>query len=233
MALFGDKYGNNVRVVEIPGFSIELCGGTHVKSTGEIGLINIEGESGIASGVRRITATTGYKSLEFVNEMEENLKDIAKSLKVEEKKIKEAVDRLKDSQKELEKSYNDLQLKLIKYEINDFMSSVMDINGIKVLIKSFENKENNELKEIVDRVKEKLGSGVVLIGANNGNAMFLAGVSKDLTTKVKAGDIVREAAKIANGNGGGRPDFAQAGGKDGEKVYEALEHGKRYLEGIL
>ena len=233
MALFGDKYGNNVRVVEIPGFSIELCGGTHVKSTGEIGLINIEGESGIASGVRRITATTGYKSLEFVNEMEENLKDVAKSLKVEEKKIKEAVERLKDSQKELEKSYNELQLKLIKYEINDFMSSVIDINGIKVLIKSFENKEDNELKEIVDRVKEKLVSGVVLIGANNGNAMFLAGVSKDLTAKVKAGDIVREAAKIANGNGGGRPDFAQAGGKDGEKVYEALEHGKRYLEEIL
>ena len=233
MALFGDKYGNNVRVVEIPGFSIELCGGTHVKSTGEIGLINIEGESGIASGVRRISATTGYKSLEFVNEMEENLKDIAKSLKVEERKIKEAVERLKDSQKELEKSYNEMQLKLIKYEINDLMSSVVDMNGIKVLIKSFENKENNELKEIVDRVKEKLVSGVVLIGANNGNAMFLAGVSKDLTKKVKAGDIVREAAKIANGNGGGRPDFAQAGGKDGAKVYEALEYGKKYLEEIL
>ena len=91
-------------------------------------------------------------------------------------------------------------------------------------------RNNEELKEIVDRVKDKLKSGVVLIGANNGNAMFLAGVSKDLTGKIKAGDIVKEVSKIANGNGGGRPDFAQAGGKAGEKVYEALEHGKRYLE---
>ena len=109
----------------------------------------------------------------------------------------------------------------------------MDINGIKVLIKGFHNKDSNELKEIVDRAKEKLVSGVVLIGANNGNAMFLAGVSNDLVKKVKAGDIVKEVAKIANGNGGGRPDFAQAGGKDGEKLYEALEHGKRYLEEVL
>ena len=233
MALFGDKYGNNVRVVEIPQFSIELCGGTHVNSTGEIGLINVESESGIASGVRRITATTGYKSLEFVNCMEESLKDLAKSLKVEEKKVKEAVEKLKDSYKDLEKNYSELQLKLIKYEINDLMSSVMDINGIKVLIKGFHNKDSNELKEIVDRAKEKLVSGVVLIGANNGNAMFLAGVSNDLVKKVKAGDIVKEVAKIANGNGGGRPDFAQAGGKDGEKLYEALEHGKRYLEEVL
>ena len=230
MALFGDKYGDEVRVVEIPQFSIELCGGTHVKSTGEIGLINIESESGIASGVRRITATTGYKSLDFVNTLEESQKELAKSLKVEEKKIKEAVEKLKESYKDLEKDYNDLQMKFLKYEINDLMGHVIEINGTKVLIKGFENKDNEELKEIVDRVKDKLKSGVVLIGANNGNAMFLAGVSKDLTGKIKAGDIVKEVSKIANGNGGGRPDFAQAGGKAGEKVYEALEHGKRYLE---
>lgn len=230
MALFGDKYGDEVRVVEIPQFSIELCGGTHVKSTGEIGLINIESESGIASGVRRITATTGYKSLDFVNTLEESQKELAKSLKVEEKKIKEAVEKLKESYKDLEKDYNDLQMKFLKYEINDLMGHIIEINGTKVLIKGFENKDNEELKEIVDRVKDKLKSGVVLIGANNGNAMFLAGVSKDLTGKIKAGDIVKEVSKIANGNGGGRPDFAQAGGKAGEKVYEALEHGKRYLE---
>ena len=230
MALFGDKYGDEVRVVEIPQFSIELCGGTHVKSTGEIGLINIESESGIASGVRRITATTGYKSLDFVNSLEEAQKELAKSLKVEEKKIKEAVEKLKESYKDLEKNYNDLQMKFLKYEINELMGHIVEINGIKVLIKGFENKDNEELKEIVDRVKDKLKSGVVLIGANNGNAMFLAGVSKDLIGKVKAGDIVKEVAKIANGNGGGRPDFAQAGGKAGEKVYEALEFGKRYLE---
>ena len=121
MALFGDKYGDEVRVVEIPQFSIELCGGTHVKSTGEIGLINIESESGIASGVRRITATTGYKSLDFVNTLEESQKELAKSLKVEEKKIKEAVEKLKESYKDLEKDYNDLQMKFLKYEINDLL----------------------------------------------------------------------------------------------------------------
>lgn len=230
MALFGDKYGDEVRVVEIPQFSIELCGGTHVKSTGEIGLINIESESGIASGVRRITATTGYRSLDFVNSLEEAQKDLAKSLKVEEKKIKEAVEKLKESYKDLEKNYEELQMKFLKYEINELMGHIIEINGIKVLIKGFENKANEELKEIVDRVKDKIKSGVVLVGANNGNAMFLAGVSKDLTGKIKAGDIVKEVSKIANGSGGGRPDFAQAGGKAGEKVYEALEHGKRYLE---
>lgn len=230
MALFGDKYGDEVRVVEIPQFSIELCGGTHVKATGEIGLINIESESGIASGVRRITATTGYKSLDFVNSLEETHKELAKSLKVEDKKIKEAVEKLKESYKDLEKNYNELQLKFLKYEVNDLMEHVVEINGVKVLIKGFENRDNEELKEIVDRVKNKMKSGVVLIGSNNGNAMFLAGVSKDLINKVKAGDIVKEVAKIANGNGGGRPDFAQAGGKAGDKVYEALEFGKRYLE---
>ena len=233
MALFGDKYGDKVRVVEIPQFSIELCGGTHVKSTGEIGLINIESESGIASGVRRIAATTGYKSLEYVNSIEETQKELSRLLKVEEKKIKESVEKLREAHKDLEKQYQNLQMKFIKYEISDFMHDVTEINGIKVLIKSFKDKSNDELKEIVDRVKENLKSGVVLVGSDNGNAMFLAGVTKDLISKVKAGEIVRVVSAVADGKGGGRPDFAQAGGKVGEKVYEALEHGKKYLEETL
>ena len=224
MALFSDKYGDVVRVVEIDGYSIELCGGAHVKSTGEIGLFNIESESGIASGTRRITATTGHASLKYVNKLEEKLSKVAGMLKTDGKNVVDVVEKYIAEAKNIVKEYEQLQTKLVKYEINELLENVDEINGIKVLKAAFENKDVNELKEIVDRGKEKLQSGIIILGTNNGGkAIFVVGVTKDLISKVKAGEIVKVAAQVAGGNGGGRPDFAQAGGKDGNAVKEAVD----------
>ena len=224
MALFSDKYGDVVRVVEIDGYSIELCGGAHVKSTGEIGLFNIESESGIASGTRRITATTGHASLKYVNKLEEKLRKVAGMLKTDGKNVVDVVEKYIAEAKSIVKEYEQLQTKLVKYEINELLENVDEINGIKVLKAAFENKDVNELKEIVDRGKEKLQSGIIILGTNNGGkAIFVVGVTKDLISKVKAGEIVKVAAQVAGGNGGGRPDFAQAGGKDGNAVKEAVD----------
>ena len=224
MALFSDKYGDVVRVVEIDGYSIELCGGAHVKSTGEIGLFNIESESGIASGTRRITATTGHASLKYVNKLEEKLSKVAGMLKTDGKNVVDVVEKYIAEAKNIVKEYEQLQTKLVKYEINELLENVDEINGVKVLKAAFANKDVNELKEIVDRGKEKLQSGIIILGTNNGGkAIFVVGVTKDLISKVKAGEIVKVAAQVAGGNGGGRPDFAQAGGKDGHAVKEAVD----------
>ena len=224
MALFSDKYGDVVRVVEIDGYSIELCGGAHVKSTGEIGLFNIESESGIASGTRRITATTGHASLKYVNKLEEKLSKVAGMLKTDGKNVVDIVEKYIAEAKNIVKEYEQLQTKLVKYEINELLENVDEINGVKVLKAAFANKDVNELKEIVDRGKEKLQSGIIILGTNNGGkAIFVVGVTKDLISKVKAGEIVKVAAQVAGGNGGGRPDFAQAGGKDGNAVKEAVD----------
>ena len=224
MALFSDKYGDVVRVVEIDGYSIELCGGAHVKSTGEIGLFNIESESGIASGTRRITATTGHASLKYVNNLEEKLSKVAGMLKTDGKNVVDVVEKYIAEAKNIVKEYEQLQTKLVKYEINELLENVDEINGVKVLKAAFENKDVNELKEIVDRGKEKLQSGIIILGTNNGGkVIFVVGVTKGLISKVKAGEIVKVAAQVAGGNGGGRPDFAQAGGKDGNAVKEAVD----------
>ena len=224
MALFSDKYGDVVRVVEIDGYSIELCGGAHVKSTGEIGLFNIESESGIASGTRRITATTGHASLKYVNTLEEKLSKVAGMLKTDGKNVVDVVEKYIAEAKNIVKEYEQLQTKLVKYEINELLENVDEINGVKVLKAAFTNKDVNELKEIVDRGKEKLQSGIIILGTNNdGKAIFVVGVTKDLISKVKAGEIVKVADQVAGGNGGGRPDFAQAGGKDGNAVKEAVD----------
>ena len=223
MALFSDKYGDVVRVVEIDGYSIELCGGTHVKSTGEIGLFNIESENGIASGTRRITATTGHKSLNYVNRLEEKIKEISDIFRTDEKNVVDIIEKYIGDMRAAVKVYEEMQTKLVKYEINEMLENVETVNGVKVLKTSFENKNVDELKEIVDRGKEKMQSGIIILGTNNdGKAVFVVGVTKDLISKVKAGEIVKVAAQVAGGNGGGRPDFAQAGGKDGSAVKEAV-----------
>ena len=231
-ALFGDKYGSEVRVVEVPGFSTELCGGIRVERTGEIGLFNILTEGGIAAGVRRVEATTGFGSYKMMNSMERGFIALAKVLKTDPYhdhllvKATKIVEDLKNTTKEIEV----LKSKLATYEANSLFDNIEEINGVKVLIHSFKGKEAGGLREIVDKAKDKLGSCVVVLGTDNGKAVFAVGVTKDLMGKVKAGDLVREIAKIANGNGGGRPDFAQAGGKDGDKVIEALAVAKKLLE---
>lgn len=231
MALFGDKYGDFVRVVRIPKISIELCGGTHVKSTGEIGLFNIESESGIASGTRRIVATTGYHSLQYVNDLENKMKSITNVFKADPNSIVEVIEKNREENKLLQKELERLQSQLVQYELNKFMEDTEEVNGVKVLVKDFSDKEIDELKEMVDRAKEKLQSGIVVLGSNNdGKAIFVVGVTSDLTSKYKAGEIVKTAAQVADGNGGGRPDFAQAGGKNGDAVKDAIMEAKKFIE---
>ncbi|MDP0493423.1 MAG: alanine--tRNA ligase [Fusobacterium sp. JB021] len=229
MALFGDKYEDIVRVVSFGDFSTELCGGIHVKNVSEIGMLKIVSETGIAAGIRRIEAQTGFKAYETVKSMEKLIEKVSKTLKTTssklEEKVEKTVEELKNSQKQIE----ELKLKLASYEANSLFSEVEEIKGIKVLVKRFENKDGGSLRDIVDKAKEKLGSCVVVLGADNGKAIFAVGVTKDLTSKIKAGNLVKQLAVIAGGNGGGRPDFAQAGGKDGAKVKEALDKAKDIL----
>jgi len=229
--LFGDKYGDKVRVVDVPGFSMELCGGIHVERTGEIGLFNILTETGIAAGVRRIEATTGFTSYKVVDQMEEGIIELSKVLKSDPShgqlitKATKVMEDLKGAQKEIEA----LKAKLAGFEANSLFENIEDINGVKVLVKAFKGKEAGSLRDIVDKAKDKLESCVVILGTDNDKAVFAVGVTKDLIGRVKAGDLVREIATIAGGKGGGRPDFAQAGGKDGNKVEEALSHGRSLL----
>ena len=202
---------------------------THVKSTGEIGLFKIESESGIASGTRRIVATTGHKSLESVNEAEQKLEKISKLFKTDINNVENIVEKYMTDVKEMSKNVEKLQKQLLKYEMESMFDDVEVVNGVKVLALNFKDKAVDELKEIVDRAKEKLQSGVVILGTNNeGKAVFVVGVTKDVVNKVKAGDIVKVAAQVAGGNGGGRPDFAQAGGKNGEVVVEAVSKAKEF-----
>ncbi|MBR8749005.1 Alanine--tRNA ligase [Fusobacterium sp. DD29] len=233
MALFGDKYGSVVRVVKVGDFSIELCGGTHIDNIGKIGLFKIESESGIAAGVRRIEAVTGKEAYRFVKKMENNLKAIAKTVKADTSAVVERVEKLNETLRENNKEIEALKAKLTSFEAKSLNEDAEEINGVKVVAKTFKDKTAEELRQMVDSLKEKLGSCVVILGSGEDKAIFAVGVTKDLTGKVKAGVLVKEAAQIAGGNGGGRPDFAQAGGKDASKVGEAVAKAKETLKTLL
>ncbi len=232
-ALFGDKYGNEVRVVSIGNYSMELCGGTHIENISKIGVFKILSETGVAAGVRRIEAQTSYKAYLSFLETEKMTKRVAKILKTDTNKLELRAEKASEEIKELQREIESLKGKVATFEVNSLFDDVNEINGVKVLIKAFKDKEADSLREIVDRAKDKLGSCVVVLGSDNDKAIFAVGVTKDLISRVKAGDLVREAANIAGGNGGGRPDFAQAGGKDGFKVKEALESIKEILKNSL
>lgn len=233
VALFTDKYGDKVRVAQIGDYSVELCGGIHVENISKIGLFNIVSEGGIAAGVRRIEAETGYKAFETFFNYEKIAKHAAKHLKTDldtlDTKVENTLEQLKNANKEIER----LKSQIAGYEANAMFDSLEEINGVKVLIKNFKGKEIDYLKEIVDKAKDKLGSCIVALGSENENAIFAFGVSKDLTEKVKAGDLAKLAATFANGKGGGRADFAQAGGKDASKVVEALNLVRETLKNSL
>ena len=229
MALFGDKYESVVRVVSFGDFSTELCGGIHVSNVSQIGLFKIVSETGVAAGVRRIEAKTGFHAYEVVKEMERTIKNVADSLKTDVNKVEEKAEKNAEDLRAALKEIEELKSKIAGFEAGNLFEQAEEINGVKVLVKGFENKESDSLREIVDKAKDKLGSCIVVLGANNGKAIFTVGVTKDLTSKIKAGEIVKELAVIAGGNGGGRPDFAQAGGKEGSKVMEALETVKKSI----
>ena len=230
MALFSDKYGDIVRVVDISDYSVELCGGTHVRSTGEIGLFKILSEQGKASGVRRIEAITGHKSLEYVNNLENLINNISSSFKTSPSNVETAVSKAREELKEKDNLIKELQSKIAKLEVSELVNEAYTVNGVKVLIKKFKNKSIDELKELIDMAKVNLESAVILFASSNDNAIFVSGVTKDLTNKFNAGNIVKLASSLTDGKGGGRPDFAQAGGKDVSKIDLAINEVKKYIE---
>jgi alanyl-tRNA synthetase len=216
MALFGEKYGDEVRVLTMgDGFSVELCGGTHVARTGDIGLIRVTSESGISAGVRRLEGVTGVGALAVFDAAEENIDAICAAVKGDVSNVVDKVQGLRVSNRELEKEIAQLKQKLAASAGGDLASQATQINGAKVLAAVLDGADPKSLRDTVDQLKNKLGSAVVLLAAIDGDKIALtAGVTKDLTGQVKAGDLMREFATRLGGKGGGRPDMAQGGGSD-------------------
>lgn len=226
MALFGEKYGDEVRVLSMgEGFSVELCGGTHVQRTGDIGLFKIVSESGVASGVRRIEAVTGAVAFQFMLEAQKTLANAAQLLKAKPEQVVEKLEALQSHSRQLEKDLSAAKSKLAAGAIGDWVNEAQDIKGIKVLAKVIENGDAKAIRELVDKLKDKLGTCAVLLAGKDGDKVSLvAGVSKDATSVVKAGDMVRYVASEIGGKGGGRPDMAQGGGQDNGNLVPAVEN---------
>lgn len=231
MALFGEKYDEKVRVVSMGGFSVELCGGTHVNQTGDIGLFKIISESGIASGVRRIEAITGAAAVEFVQQQQHMLNNAGALLKTDASGLVERIQALQSQSRDLEKALAAAKQKLASQQGADLLSSAIEINGVKVLIANLEGVEAKALRGMVDDLKNRIGEGIVVLGvAGDAKVSLIVGVTKGLTGQVKAGELVNVVAAHVGGKGGGRPDMAQAGGDQPEKLTEALALVQPWLE---
>ncbi|MFU0823979.1 alanine--tRNA ligase [Clostridium sp.] len=235
MALFDEKYGDKVRVVSVGDFSIELCGGTHTSNVGKIGLFKIVSESGIAAGIRRIEAVTGAKALELIESKMKLLKEISEVLKCSEKDIITKLNQQANEIKEKDKEIAGLKSKLASGAEDEILSNVKEINGVKYAVGVLKDIDGEALRNLGDKIKNKMGSGVVVLGSTNNNKVqFLAMATKDTLSKgVHCGKIVKEISVIAGGGGGGRPDMAQAGGKLPEKVDEAIKEVDKVMEKLV
>jgi alanyl-tRNA synthetase len=223
MALFGEKYGDEVRVLRIGEFSTELCGGTHAQRAGDIGLFKIVMEAGIASGVRRIEAVTGQMALEYIGETEKNLSKVAAAVKGSREDAATKVTQLLDRNRKLEKELEQLKAKLASSQGSDLAAQAVEISGIKVLAAKLEGGDAKALRDTVDQLKNKLGHAAVVLATVSGDKVALAaGVTKDETGQIKAGELVNFVAQQVGGKGGGRPDMAQAGGNDPAALEQAL-----------
>jgi alanyl-tRNA synthetase len=234
MALFGEKYDDEVRVVTLGDFSTELCGGVHVDRTGDIGLFKIISESGIAAGVRRIEAVTGEVALNYFAAQEQTLNTIAAIVKTDPINVASKVEQVILRNKELEKELAQFKQKLASAAGADLVSQAIDFNGVKVLIANLEGVEAKSLRGMVDDLKNKMGSGIILLAtASDDKVSLIAGVTKDLIGKVKSGELVNVAAQEVGGKGGGRPDMAQAGGSQPENIEAALKAAQSWLKDKL
>jgi alanyl-tRNA synthetase len=224
VALFGEKYGDEVRVIRMGEFSTELCGGTHVKRTGDIGFFKIVAETGTAAGVRRVEAVTGPGALEWVQQQEAKLAEAAAALKTSPQDVTQKIAQIIDNVRSLEKELSRLKSKLASSRGDELADQAVDVKGVKVLAASLDGADAKGLREAVDKLKDKLKSAaVVLAAANDGKVSLIAGVTSDLTGRVKAGELVNHVAQQVGGKGGGRADMAQAGGTDASKLPQALE----------
>jgi alanyl-tRNA synthetase len=234
MALFGEKYEDNVRVVTMGDFSMELCGGTHVPRTGVIGYCKIVTEQAVSSGVRRIEAVCGEACVEAIQQRERQLSRTAKLLSTNTDALEDRVRALMDENKRLQREVEKWKQAAASGASTDYMSKVQDVKGIKVLAAQVDGQDGKGLRLLLDKLRDQLASGVIVLGAADGDkAALCVGVSKDLTDRVKAGDIVSRIAPIVGGSGGGRPDMAQAGGKDPAKLGEALAAAPGVVESLL
>jgi len=238
MALFGEKYGDKVRVIKIGDFSTELCGGTHTLATGEIGLIKILKEGSVSSGVRRIEAVTGEGSLQHFRKDHE-LEGVVASLTSKEADspadaLRAELDRRDAEIKRLARELDQARMKSASSSVASASDNIREVRGVKVLAHRVDNLERPQLRTLVDQLRDKLGSGVVVVGsASNGNVSLIAGVTKDLTGRIQAGKVVGAVAEKVGGKGGGRPDLAEAGGKNPEALDSALAEVYNVVESLL
>ena len=232
MALFGEKYGDVVRVVQLDDYSIELCGGCHVKNSAEIGLFKIISESGIGAGVRRIEAVTSKEAFQWMQDKNSLLDESVTLLKTKEDNILTKINTIYTQIKDLEIENESLQAKVSNQETEELLQKVQQKHGIQVLAEKVSGKDMNQLRKMMDYLKQKITSGVILlVTENKGKVQLIAGVSKDLIDKnLHAGNLISGAAKICGGGGGGRPDMAQAGGKDASKIKEVLAYVDEYIK---
>jgi alanyl-tRNA synthetase len=223
-AVFDEKYGESVRVVNMGDFSMELCGGTHVNKTGDIGLLKVIGESSVAAGVRRIEAVTGQEAFKYVKAVESELRKAASMLKVSPMEVSDRLEKMQKHQRDLEKEMETLKAKLASKDLSQLYGQIREIKGIRVLAVSVDTDDVKTLRDVGDKLRDRIQSGIILIGSRAGDkAMLLCLVTKDLTSRYHAGNIIKEIAPIVGGSGGGRPDMAQAGGTKPENLQQALD----------
>lgn len=224
MALFGEKYEDEVRVLDFGGYSIELCGGTHVKRTGDVGIFKIITESGVASGVRRIEAVTGDAALQWLSTHKENMDQLATLLKSSPDQIYSKIEQLLVRNKAIEKELSAVKQKMLGGNSNDLMSKAIKVGEINILIHRMDGVDSKNLRIAIDQFKDKLGTAVVVLGSiDEGKVKLAVGVTNDLTDQIRAGDLIQSIAATVGGKGGGRPDFAQAGGPKRDKIDQALK----------
>jgi alanyl-tRNA synthetase len=222
-ALFEERYGDQVRIVSIPGVSKELCGGTHAHRTGDIGLVKIIGETSVAAGVRRLEAQTGQGAILAMQDMDDQLNQAAAALKVGRQELVPRLTKLQSQLKEAEREKEKLKAQLASAGTRDLLEDAVDIEGVKVLATQVNTDNPKALRELSDTLRDRIGSGVVVLGAKSGKkALLLALVTKDLVKKVHAGNLVKALAPLVGGGGGGKPDLAQAGGQDPDGLPRAM-----------
>jgi len=224
MALFDEKYGDRVRVVTVKDVSKELCGGTHTKASGDIGLFKIVSETGIAAGVRRLDILAGRRAYQATRKDEQSLLEISRMLKASDPDIVGRVERLLNQLREAEKELDRLKHRMQTSQAGDLIAEARDVGGVKVLVKRADGMDPKDLRDFGDKLRDKLGSGILALGSTKDDKVSLiVMVTKDLIPRFHAGNIIKEMAPILGGTGGGKPDLAQSGGKDPAKLDAALE----------
>jgi alanyl-tRNA synthetase len=236
MALFGEKYGDRVRVVSVPGFSTELCGGTHVRATGDIGLFAIVSEGGVAAGVRRLEAITGLDSLTAFQHARDELARVADAVNARSGDVVARIAALQDEHTRLTRELQQAKMKAAmgSGSSSGSQDAAIDVAGVKLVAREVSGLDKDGLRALVDQHRSQIKSGIVVLASpSDGKVSIVVGVTPDLTKRVPAGQVVKQLAPIVGGGGGGRPDFAEAGGKDASKIDEMLAASRGVVEKML